>query len=118
VSSVRPPELWQVRIALNHDEWNAIRRAMFIVMPSERWTVLLAPNEDEDGESATLLIDVPAGSHTDAEKEAANVYAAARREAGFTEQVPLTILRPHSDLRPGAVPASTRGGPSSQRGWA
>jgi HEPN domain-containing protein len=89
---VTGPEIWQVRIALERSEWDALRRAMFLVVPSERWTILLSPGDEVgDDETATLLLDVAAESHADAEAEAARLYARAREEAGLAPAAPSTL---------------------------
>jgi HEPN domain-containing protein len=86
---VSDQEYWQVRIALNYQELDTIRRAMFAVMPRERWSV--RPPRDDDGESPTLLIDVRAKSHAAAEVEGGQIYARARKEAALPSAPPLLL---------------------------
>jgi len=82
-------DFWQVRVLLHPDEWDAVRRSLFIVLPSERWSIGLSPGEDS--ETATLQITVSAASAAEAEAAARDAYLSARLDAGLPEREPLTI---------------------------
>jgi hypothetical protein len=81
---------WQVRLALDPDEEDAIRQAMLIIAPMERWT-LVRPDEDDEDLTITLNIDVRAKRHADAEQEAIDLYGKARAFCGLPRQSPLII---------------------------
>jgi hypothetical protein len=84
---------WQVRIALDSEEWDQIRRSMVFVEPPQHWTILLG--SAEEGETATLMINVHAESQAKAEEIGSQLYTRARSEAGLPEELPHLIgVRP------------------------
>ncbi len=82
-------EWWQVQIALEGTDWDALRRALYLVAPSEHFVIALAPGEE--GETATLQLDVLAETHGEAEEQAEAIYINALREAKLPESSPLML---------------------------